>query len=654
LEELQRLAEQGHDESQFMLGYMYATGKDVAKNVQTAKVWLEEAAMANNPRAQYYLGELYNEAGKNDPRGAYTQMAYWWGKSAGHTYWETVEGYDGRAISMRRLAWLHMHSDFDAANPEDALRLLEKLTTMFGSPRSAIELGIVYSAGSFMPLSRRLGKTPIEQDAVKGIRLIERGVLIIENGSNDIDYNLYSAIGDTYLMRNSGTGTELIAAEALHKGIIYKTKAYERALGVNDDAAYDLQNQLSALENRPGAVRAAVESPAPPQAHEAINETPVLNEDLAAKFAKFTEYYDGLELDEKQDFIKNLDMKLQENPNPEYSAFLLQCIEKYNALTQGPSPDTGARQDISQDTMQDVKPESPNNKEIDTSYSSNENFTTLFGDGTDEEDGPHPLGRYTDRIHGFGISSPFLIGTLLYTLGGLLLPVILGLYVNHDWGFLGYAAVIFTLPPVIAMWLIIAASRVPKPSEKSLTGLMLFRLTFFFHLAIIAAVAAGLALRFGMDGQVLFGLSIFDTAFDLVLILVSLAVIVLYVTFYYGSLFSILKGIRDNIYSNNFDPLTGIGTFNGIHNIVSVLIIIGSIGVMILSLTPLDFVAIPNFVLDWFTHANMAISLIAVTLLISRIGGLISISVLRQFNSGLEYELEEAAEIAAVDLEEYS
>ena len=641
-DELQRLAEQGHDESQFMLGYMYFSGKDVAKDVRLAKQWLEEAAMANNPMAQYYLGELYNEAGKSDPAGAYAQMAYWWGKSASHDYWETVEGYDGRAISMRRLAWLHMHSNYEDANPEDALRLLEKLTTYFGSPRSAIELGIVYSAGSFILLSERLGNTPIEQDAVKGIRLIERGVLIIENGSNDIDYNLYNAIGDTYLMRG---GTGPLAAESLHKGIIYKRKAYERAVGINESLAYDLQNQLAELESRPGAGSAAIPPPAR-QALDFANETPLLRGELAAKFAKFTEYFDGLELEDQRDFIKNLDMKLQESPNPDYSTFLIQCVEKYNAATQGgahgqhvapiPTPhvptggaDAGYGQIHGHDSYQPA----------DTTPA-----THHYDDYDDDSDEPHPLGKYTDRIHSFGISSPYMIGTILFTIAGFVLPVILGIYIYHDWGFLGFATAVFTLPPVVALWLIYMASKIPKPSEKSLTGLMFFRLTFFFHLALIAAIAAGLALRFGMDGQALFGLSIFDTAFDLVLILVALAVVVMYVTFYYGSLFSILKGIRDNIYSNNFDPLTGIGTFTTIHNIVSVLLIMVSVGVVALSLTPLDFVQIPEQILVWFNNPNIALSLIAITLVISRIGGLIAIGVLRQFNNGLEYELEEAAE----------
>ena len=77
---------------------------------------------------------------------------------------------------------------------------------------------------------------------------------------------------------------------------------------------------------------------------------------------------------------------------------------------------------------------------------------------------------------------------------------------------------------------------------------------------------------------------------------------------------------------------------------MSVLLIIGSVGVVALSLTPLDFVQIPEQILVWFNNPNMALSLIAITLVVSRIGGLITIGVLRQFNNGLEYELEEAAE----------
>ena len=639
LEELHRLAEQGHDESQFTLGYMYASGNGATKDVGQAKMWLEKAAMANNPRAQYYLGDLYNEAGKSDPTGAYAQMAYWWGKAAGHPYWETVEGYDGRAISMRRLAWLHMYSGFESADPEDALRLLEKLTTKFSSPRSAIELGIVYSAGSFMPLSVRLGGTPIEQNSVKGIRLIERGVLIIENGSNDIDYTLYSAIGDTYLMRDGGAQ---ISAEALHKGIIYKRKALDRAERVNGDIAEDLRNQIAELEHKHGPVMmpvvAAPALPCPQPAHAASDTPTPISEELAAKFAKFSEYFDGLEIEDKREFIKNLDLKLQENPNPDYDVFLRQCIEKYTLASQGITPSSQPGFASEQAAFKDY-----NNAMADTQpqgeYTPEEPAAQAYNDDEDE-DIPHPLGNYTDRIHTFGVSSPFMIGAILYTIGGLMLPIILGLFIDHRFGFLGFGAVLFSAPPVIALWMIFIASKAPRPPEKSLTALTLFRLTFFMHLGIIAFIAGGLAIRFGMDGQALFGLSIFDSPLDLVLILVGLAVVVMYVTFYYGSLFSILKGIRDNIYSNTFEPLSGIGAFNGIHSIVSVLVIIGSIGVIVIGLTDIDLVSIPAIITQWFENAYFALALIAVTLLISRIGGLISISVLRQFNSGLDYDLE--------------
>ena len=650
LDELQKLAEQGHDESQFIVGYMYASGKGAPKDIARAKIWLEKAATANNPRAQYYLGEVYGEMGKSDPKYAYKQMAHWWGKSATHPYWETAEGYDGRAISMRRLAWLQMHSGYDAANPEDALRLLETLTTKFSSPRSAIELGIVYSAGSFMPLSKKLGDTPIQQDRVKGIRLIERGILIIENGSNDIDYNLYSAIGDTYLMRDGETP---IAAEALHKGIIYKKKALNRAAGVNEIAASNLRNQIADLEKGPAPTVQPIQRPATIGSPvETIKEAtpPLQNSELAAKFEKFGEYFDGLEIEDKRDFIKNLDQKLQENPNPDYNTFLLQCIEKYNAANQeirtqgyqsahnhfGGESDgqmAGAFQDAHPDAIQPL-----------STYHAEDSGPQEYSVHDDYDDTPvdHPLGNYTDRIHSFGASSPFMFGSVLYTIGSLLLPIILGIYINHRFGFLGFAAILITAPPVAALWLIYMAAKRPKPPEKTLTALTLFRITFFLHLIIIGVGAAGIAIRFGMDGQAFFGLSIFDSPLDLVLILVSLAVVVLYVTFYYGSLFTTLKGIRENIYTNAFEPLPGIGPFSGIHNIMGVVIIVGSLGIIAVGLTPIDFVSIPEIITQWLDNPYFALALIAVSLILSRIGGLICTNVLKQFISGVdEYELEE-------------
>jgi len=701
LNELQRLAEQGHDESQFLLGYNYSRGPN--KDINQAKVWLERAAMANNPRAQYYLGELCAELGRSDPRGAYNHMAYWWGKSANHPYWETMEGMDGRAVSKRRLVWLHMHSGYENASAEVALNLLGELANKYSSPRSAIELGVVLAAGSFTPLSARLGNVPVKQDKENGFRLIERGLKVIENSSNDIDYNLYNIIADVYLSRE---GSAPRTAETINAGIYFKNKALERATGSNEGAAQNIRNEIAALENELHQVSGAPVSPQQEPATVAPPPTAISNE-LAEKFERFHAYFDTLTLEGKRDFITSLDQKLQANPNPDYQGFLLECVEKYRIANKesqtqdqeqnqpasmpplggasigsqghtGPFS-TGAISDEDahhrQAAFEQAYDDESNYQQAAYAPASESHFNPEGYDAptndeqvaNDQHHQPH-VGAYgsesyTDRIHTYGASTPFLFGAILYTLGGLVLPLSMWAFANHPLfeetsrRMIGYGliTVMTLLPilPILALWMIYSASKNPRAPEKSLTSLTLFRITFFAHLGVIMAGAAVLALLFGADGQALFGLSIFDSPLDLVLILGGLALIVLYVTFFYGSLFSMVKGIRDGIYSNMFDELPGVGPFSAINYITSILLILLALVIILVGVAPEGIIPFNIPVLDtfnegaenWFgSSTTVALAVMAFAMILSRAGSLLCTNVVNQFNAGLIAEMEEELE----------
>ena len=671
LNELQRLANEGHDESQFLLGYHFSRGAQ--KDIAMAKTWLERAAMANNPRAQYYLGELYAELGRGDPRAAYNHMAYWWNKSANHPYWETTEGLDGRAVSKRRLVWLHMNSGFEGVSPDEALRLLTELANKYSSPRSAIELGIVHAAGSFGPLSKRLGSAPIRQDKENGFRLIERGLKIIENGNNDIDYSLYNTIADVYLMRD---GNAPRTAETLERGVYYKHKALERATGVNETAAQNIKDELIGLEQELASTGYVPTAAAPPAA------APVaVNSELTEKFARFHTYFDSLTMEGKRDFITSLDKKLQANPNPDYKAFMLECVEKYRAANKverehqsqnldtdiseirpvpvahgGLSAEgsmhqvsrTAHHQDNYDDTTYSGATGPPVNYPTDT-YDSG--YSTPGYEDEHMYANDQDLGSYTDRIHAFGASGAMLFGAVLYTLGGLMLPAGMWAFVQHPRGILGYGviAVLTLLPilPMVALWMIYSASKSPRAPEKSLTSLTLFRITFFIHLSLIMALACLMALRFGGDGQAMFGLSIFDSALDLVLVLGVIVMLIVYVTFFYGSLFTMVKGIREGIFSNMFDTLPGVGAFSVVNYLVSIFVILGALGVIltgfVADLMPFE---IPEIVdattYNWFgANANTALAVMAFAFILSRAGGLLCTNVVNQFASGLGEDEEE-------------
>jgi len=673
LNELQRLANEGHDESQFLLGYHFSRGAE--KDIAMAKTWLERAAMANNPRAQYYLGELYAELGRGDPRGAYNHMAYWWSKSANHPYWETTEGLDGRAVSKRRLVWLHMNSGFEGVSPDEALRLLTELANKYSSPRSAIELGIIHAVGSFAPLSKRLGTAPIRQDKENGFRLIERGLKIIENGNNDIEYSLYNTISDVYLMRD---GNAPRTPETLERGVYYKRKALERATGVNESAAEKIRNELSQLEQELASTGHISQPSTVPVSQPTA---PPVNSELSEKFARFHAYFDSLAMEGKRDFITSLDKKLQANPNPDYKAFMLECVEKYRkankaerenqAVSTAPSTDFDAPRPAMAPPMpihagrqEDTRAHYQEGDYDDTTYSGATGPPVHYPTDTYDSGYSSPgyesehmyandqdLGSYTDRIHAFGASGAMLFGALLYTLGGLALPAGLWVFVQHPRGILGYGliAVLTLLPilPMVAIWMIYAASKSPRAPEKSLTSLTLFRITFFMHLALIMAAACLMALRFGGDGQAMFGLSIFDSALDLVLVLGVIVLLIVYVTFFYGSLFTMVKGIREGIFSNMFEPLPGVGAFSVVNYLVSIFVILCALGVILVGfvadMMPFEIPEIVDEIAyNWFgANSNTALAVMAFALILSRAGGLLCTNVVNQFAGGLGEEEEE-------------
>jgi TPR repeat protein len=59
LKELRPLAEQGHAEAQYLLGYMYYKGRGVGQDGAATVKWLRKAAEQGDVKAQYLLGYMY-------------------------------------------------------------------------------------------------------------------------------------------------------------------------------------------------------------------------------------------------------------------------------------------------------------------------------------------------------------------------------------------------------------------------------------------------------------------------------------------------------------------------------------------------------------------------------------------------------------------
>ena len=75
LREWTPLAEQGNATAQALLGVLYANGKGVPKNEETAVKWYKLAAEQGYAVAQYYLGQMYDE-GKGVPQNYKTAVKW--------------------------------------------------------------------------------------------------------------------------------------------------------------------------------------------------------------------------------------------------------------------------------------------------------------------------------------------------------------------------------------------------------------------------------------------------------------------------------------------------------------------------------------------------------------------------------------------------
>ena len=112
LKEWRPLAEQGHSESQFVLGLLYRNGKGVEKDFSTAIKWYLLAAENGHAKAQAKLGYMYvNGEGVNKN---YVR-AYMWGRLS-----EINENREGS--ELKRI----MTIELTAAKIEKAERLVRE------------------------------------------------------------------------------------------------------------------------------------------------------------------------------------------------------------------------------------------------------------------------------------------------------------------------------------------------------------------------------------------------------------------------------------------------------------------------------------------------------------------------------------------------
>jgi len=249
-------------------------------------------------------------------------------------------------------------------------------------------------------------------------------------------------------------------------------------------------------------------------------------------------------------------------------------------------------------------------------------------------------------MHQFGGSKLFLIGILLYTLGNLVSTVAtLSPYTVIN--------VILIALPVIAFWMIYAASKSPKIPEKTLSALTMFKVVVVIGLVVLCLVVfvfliAAIAMMIGANSAGRMGMGFDGMGFMIVgIVFMAVTVIMLaIIIIYYKAILGILRDIRIGIMTNNPVPLRGVGVLKffvyvgAAFTLLGSFAMLGSAGIVDRYLNDMIY-SMPYEYWDIFGVFTNAItanaSLSAITSIITSAGTVICVVVLGKFNSNLKY-----------------
>lgn len=129
---------------EFELGYAYENGHfhgwppGFAQDHRKAAYWLDRAAEANHPRAQYMLGILYAH-GWGVPRDA-ARATEWFARAARNSY----------GPACYHLGWMYHKGDGVPRNGDQAIRLMEQAAGQ-GMAAAHLALGRFYERGEGVP-----------------------------------------------------------------------------------------------------------------------------------------------------------------------------------------------------------------------------------------------------------------------------------------------------------------------------------------------------------------------------------------------------------------------------------------------------------------------------------------------------------------------
>lgn len=148
----EQAAKLGYVEAQKLMGLSYLSGEGVAQNMKTAQYWLEKAADAEDPQAEFMMGLLLDDDQKDSPAAF-----KWYEKSAKH----------GVVEAQLRVALSYLNG-FDVERDVDRAFYWYNEAAKQGAREGVFHLGVMYSRGIGCTKNDKQAVIYLQQAADKG------------------------------------------------------------------------------------------------------------------------------------------------------------------------------------------------------------------------------------------------------------------------------------------------------------------------------------------------------------------------------------------------------------------------------------------------------------------------------------------------------
>ncbi|MCL2397418.1 MAG: hypothetical protein FWC93_05055 [Defluviitaleaceae bacterium] len=247
---------------------------------------------------------------------------------------------------------------------------------------------------------------------------------------------------------------------------------------------------------------------------------------------------------------------------------------------------------------------------------------------------------FIQQLHKHGSSPLFLTGIILFTVGSVMSTILsANLFAIFPLAFLAL--------PVVALFLIYAASKSPKLPEKTLPALTLVKVHAIIGLVLVCIIAAIfvivaliLTVTAAIEPWVAGAMVI-----TVIIMLFVLAILTVYFIFYFVSLFRILKDMREGILHNNITNVRGVTAFTVVNIISIALGVLGSlIGLLMLGATnvimdELYWALGPDFhFVETMLEGIMASMAVSMMFSLATMAGIVLLLIsLNKFNSSLAH-----------------